>query len=219
MDYNHDMIHVIWICFFLAALSVQSTKAQSIDLKEAVILIAKKAHSKTEDVAAQMLQEEVQKRTGLRWQISSKYDTGKPAIAIATSSTNELADLEVPRRDCQELPEFKPEGYRICVEQHKQGESVVWIVGADARGVLFGVGRLLRLLDWGPAGLLWPRQQILPPRRLTRFAVTNWATVLEPIPTMLGMPPRMNNISVILSSLEPIASRTSRFRMNNQVHI
>lgn len=143
-------VHVIWMCSFLAALSVQSTKAKSIDLKETVILIAKKPHSKTEDVAAQMLQEEVQKRTGLRWQISSKYDTQKPAIAIAACATNELADLEVPRRDCQDLPEFKPEGYRICVEQRRRGESLVWIVGADARGVLFGVGRLLRLLDWGP---------------------------------------------------------------------
>jgi len=143
-------VHVIWMCSFLAALSVQSTKAESIDLKETVILIAKKPHSKTEDVAAEMLQEEVQKRTGLRWQISSKYDTQKPAIAIATCATNELADLEVPRRDCQDLPEFKPEGYRICVEQRRRGESLVWIVGADARGVLFGVGHLLRLLDWGP---------------------------------------------------------------------
>jgi len=150
MNYNHDMMHLVWICSFLAALSVQHTEAQSIDLKKAVILTPNKPHSKTENVAAQMLQEEIQKRTGLKWQISGKYDTGKPAIAIATCATNELTDLEVPRRDGQDLPEFKPEGYRICVQQNKTVRSVVWIIGADARGVLFGVGRLLRLLDCGP---------------------------------------------------------------------
>ncbi len=90
-----------------------------------------------------MFQEEVQKRTGLKWAISSEYDTHKPAIALVTASVNDLAGLKVPP-----LPGVKSEGYRICVAQGPG--PIVWVVGVDARGVLFGVGRLLRLLDWGP---------------------------------------------------------------------
>ena len=43
---------------------------------------------------------------------------------------------------------MRPEAYRL-VSGTREGRPVVWIVGADARGALFGVGRLLRTLSWG----------------------------------------------------------------------
>jgi hypothetical protein len=97
-----------------------------------------------------MLQQEVQKRTGLKWKISAEYRGRRPAIALAVAAENGVAGLKTPKRSGENLPESKREGYRICVEQGSSGGSVIWIVGADARGVLFGVGRLLRLLNWKP---------------------------------------------------------------------
>jgi hypothetical protein len=46
-----------------------------------------------------------------------------------------------------QLPESRPEGYRLYVENGKSG-AVVWVIGGDARGALYGVGQLLRRMDW-----------------------------------------------------------------------
>jgi hypothetical protein len=44
-------------------------------------------------------------------------------------------------------PERRAEGYRLLVER-RGADATVWILGADARGALFGVGELLRALRW-----------------------------------------------------------------------
>jgi hypothetical protein len=135
---------------FIAAFGTQAARALDLDLRNAVILTAEEPQVKTEIVAADMLRQEVQKRTGLRWKISSEYSGRKPAVAVASVGERELCGLVVPHRDGPDLPENKKEGYRICVRRDGRGAPVVWVIGADARGVLFGTGRLLRLLDWGP---------------------------------------------------------------------
>ncbi len=139
----------ISILLVVAVLGAQAANARDIDLTKAVILVAAKPHSQTEVAAATMLQQEVQKRTGLKWKISTEHPVRRPVIALAEASDSELAGLKVPRRGGQDLPESRPEGYRICVRQEGDGAPVIWIIGADGRGVLFGAGRLLRLLDWG----------------------------------------------------------------------
>ena len=45
------------------------------------------------------------------------------------------------------------EGYRLCVRKGETN-SGVYVLGNDMRGVLFGVGRLLRELHWG-RGRVW----------------------------------------------------------------
>ncbi len=71
-----------------------------------------------------MLVEEVQRRTGVAWTRAASAGTG-PTVVIETGSG-------------------PAEGYSIRV----QG-SVVRVAGNDARGVLFGVGRLLRAMHMG----------------------------------------------------------------------
>jgi len=145
-----ENVHSISILLIVAVLGTQAANARDIDLARTVILVTAGPHSQTEDAAATMLQQEVQRRTGLKWKITSERLGRRPVIALAEATKNELAGLKVPRRSGQDLPESRPEGYRICVSQDADGGPVIWIVGADARGVLFGAGRLLRLLEWGP---------------------------------------------------------------------
>jgi len=97
-----------------------------------------------------MLQQEVQKRTGLKWKTSTEYRGRRPAIALAIAGEDEIAGLTIPKRNGENLPESRREGYRIFVGRGSGGGPVIWVVGADARGMLFGVGRLLRLLNWKP---------------------------------------------------------------------
>ena len=139
----------ISMSIFIVAFGTQAARAVDLDLRNAVILSAKKPHVKTENIAANMLQQEVQKRTGLTWKISSERSVDAPVIAMVSMADNKLFGLAVPSRDTRDVPEHKKEGYRICVGRDNRDTPMVWIIGADARGILFGTGRLLRLLDWG----------------------------------------------------------------------
>ena len=92
-----------------------------LDLSGAVVKAAS-GLTGPEQKAIAMLVEEVDKRTGIRWPIAD--------------STSRAIPIEV--RDQHSGP---PEGYGIEVST-----ASVHVTGNDARGVLFGVGRLLREL-------------------------------------------------------------------------
>ncbi len=147
IDSRCAQIASLLIC--LVALEAQTARAGEVDLREATILIAEKPQAR-EVVAARMLQEEVRKRTGLTWEIPTGRPDRGAVIALATANAEELAGLKVPHRTGENLPELRQEGYRLCVQHRSAAGTVVWVIGADARGVLFGAGRLLRLLQWGP---------------------------------------------------------------------
>src|SRR5207247_1151060 len=72
----------------------------------------------------------------------------EPAIAITSQPQVAEWKRETPSR--KKEAESRPEGYRLFVEQKT---AAVWIIGADLRGTLFGVGRLLREIDWAPGSL------------------------------------------------------------------
>ena len=104
------------IPFLIAAVTLP---AAALDLTNATV-VSPPALSAPEAKAVTLLIEEVEKRSGIRWETS-------PAAAPATV---EIARATGP-----------PEGYTIHTAAH-----AVTISGNDARGVLFGIGRLLREL-------------------------------------------------------------------------
>jgi len=99
-----------------------------------------------ERTAVRVLVEEVAKRTNVRLPVSAQWPAvGVPAIAvgaIATASSWAAAGL----RGAASAPVPGPEGYRVALNASGRGAPTVLVLGADARGVLFGVGRLLREL-------------------------------------------------------------------------
>ena len=62
---------------------------------------------------------------------------------MATSNESEVNGVKIPKREGVNLPEFKKEGYRIFCGK-RDGRDIVWIIGSDERGILFGTGKLLR---------------------------------------------------------------------------
>jgi hypothetical protein len=90
--------------------------AAPLDLTKAVVV-----SSGEEKKAVAMLLDEVEKRTQIRWQQGSS-SPGPVVISIGRASSRK-----------------QPEGYEI-----RAGQTGVSVTGNDARGVLFGVGRLLR---------------------------------------------------------------------------
>jgi hypothetical protein len=97
--------------------------------------------------AVRMLVEEVEKRTGIRWPVTAARPArGAPVILVGTAE--ELRGTGVRHADLEGSQGPLPaEGF--CLRTFEGG---VEVVGNDARGVLFGVGRLLRELRMGRGG-------------------------------------------------------------------
>ena len=121
---------------FLPA-TAQSASEASIDLSAATVVVRPGTLPPAEKTAAAVLIEEIARRTGITLRQSTTLPTHGTAIAITSEGGG------------------KPEGYRLHSEP-RGGATVVWVSGADARGALFGVGRLLRELDWRPGALSLP---------------------------------------------------------------
>jgi len=121
--------------------------AQTINLNKAVIISSAKTNSQVVKTAIRMLKEEVKARTALDLQSDGDWKN-ETAIVLASSSETEVNGVQIPKRDGENLPELKKEGYRIfCTKQN--GRDVVWITGSDERGILFGTGKLLRTAIMG----------------------------------------------------------------------
>jgi hypothetical protein len=117
-----------------------------IDLSHATVVRAPHL-SNREEKAITLLMEEAQKRTRIRWQVAHGWPADTtPVIAVGTAPTLDAFAGPYARKLAGETGVRGAEGYRICVEKAGRAAPAVIVIGNDARGVLFGVGRLLRAL-------------------------------------------------------------------------
>jgi len=117
-----------------------------LDLAKAV-LVAPPNLSGPEGKALNLLVEEVQKRTLIRWEVAHTWPADSvPVIAVGPAAA--LKSFAGPfAAALASRPAVKgAEGYRIAVLKASRAAPAVFVIGNDARGVLFGVGRLLREL-------------------------------------------------------------------------
>jgi hypothetical protein len=105
----------------------------SINLKSCSIVTAPNA-SPREKKAAQVLAEEVEKRSQLRW----------PVVGHASTETTIYLGTRASVKGLEQAAHLSAEGFAI----HASGKSVT-VVGADERGLFYGVGKLLRTIAFG----------------------------------------------------------------------
>ena len=141
-------------------LNAVSFAASDIDLKNAVIVIRPGSLPNAEASAATVLVEEIEKRTRIHLETTAKWPEDKPVIAI--SSTQEVKGWKrnLPARPGKDLPEQRTDGYRLFVDTSQANAPLVWIIGADPRGALYGAGALLRHLEWAENALHVPSLDI-----------------------------------------------------------
>jgi len=109
---------------------VAGSQQPAIDLTQAVI-VTHQNFSGPENKAVEMLIEEVERRTELRWtRVNQLPSEGAPFISIDRAPIKGVSKSPLVR-----------EGYQI-----KTSGNTVSITGNDARGILFGVGHLLRTM-------------------------------------------------------------------------
>lgn len=112
-----------------------------LDLRSAVIVLPAEATPR-ERKAAQVLVDEVASRTQIRLPHGTDWPPdARPAIAVGRvgafgSMRGGPPKLDPPGR----------EGFQLSVTRGSGGAPTIWVLGVDERGVLFGVGRLLREL-------------------------------------------------------------------------
>jgi hypothetical protein len=124
--------------------------AANVDLRNAVVVVRPGQLPNAEKTAATVLTEELAKRTGLHLATSASWPKSKTVIAITSETRVPGWNRAIPIRSGGQAAETRAEGYRLFVDGGKGKASTVWVVGADPRGALYGVGQLLRRIDWAP---------------------------------------------------------------------
>jgi len=151
-----NVIH-LGIVLVLVSSGSETLALSSVDLSGALVLIREGDLPPGERAAAETLVEEFESRTGIALQTATSWPGAPRAvIAIASGPEVKIGGREVVRRTGDGLPENKPEGYRIWIESADTSAPVVWILGADGAGALFGVGHLLRKLVWSEGAAAIP---------------------------------------------------------------
>ena len=141
-----------WVLISLPSAPVHSDKDPAIDLSRAAIVLSESSSILAK--AAEMLQEEIFTRTNVRLIIVHEMPGSQgPVILLGTidSFGEEVSWLP----DGETVPR-KPESYGIWVDAADHKAPAVCLLGSDERGVLFAVGRLLRLLAMREGELTLP---------------------------------------------------------------
>jgi hypothetical protein len=109
-----------------------------------------------ERTAVRVLIEEIEKRTNIRLPVSSQWPSETtPAIAVGPLAGSPAWAGPGLRGTPSSTGTPGREGYRLVVNSATRTPAVL-VLGADARGVLFGVGRLLRELRMSRGSLQAP---------------------------------------------------------------
>ncbi len=103
-----------------------------------------------------MLLSEVERRTQIRWPLAHSWpEASTPVIAVGPASALPSFAGRFAEEVSTEPSPIGPEGYRIRIKRDGRGEAGL-VIGNDARGVLFGVGRLLRVMRMSRQRILIP---------------------------------------------------------------
>ena len=131
----------------LSALAGDAT-SDSIDLREAHLVVPDDLN-RAEKKSIDLLVDEISARTRLRLPIDTVWPANAQIPVIAISTVKQLKRLPGGIANSLTADDRQPraEGFRIRTETSNDQAPVILIVGDDSRGVLFGVGKLLRSLE------------------------------------------------------------------------
>jgi hypothetical protein len=122
----------------------------SLNFTNSVIVTPPKSE-RLERKAVTILQEEIQKRTGVQLSVITEWPKNQQSV-IAVGQTGQMQILAGPYSDILEDGRaLGREGFRLLIK-----ENVIFVVGNDPRGVLYGVGKLLRTLRMKPSSFSVP---------------------------------------------------------------
>lgn len=116
-----------------------------LDLSRATILVSREIENPMYETVGNVLAEEIEKRTAIELVKSNDWGSNT-TIALVLQGGADVLGEKVPGPQGVDKKPIKAEGYRI-VHQQDGEKDILWIIGADARGVLYGIGKLLRIAE------------------------------------------------------------------------
>ena len=144
----HRFLLLLVVSSSITLNNLHGADASDFDLTDAVIIVSPR-QTPLEQQAVQLLSEEVEARTNIRWRTSCEWPAdGKTAIVV--SSAGSLKEIEIPQVK-QFAAEFNQDASESFEIHTNADEKTVLVVGKDSRGVLYAVGRLLREVRLSPS--------------------------------------------------------------------
>ncbi len=131
----------LFLLLTLFIISCNTQVGSRVDLSQATLLISPSIKASFQETAANILVEEIAKRTELKLERADTWNT-RTVIALQLVDQNDLVGILPPTRN-DEHPEYRKEGYRL-MHENKDGKDILWIIAADTRGLLYGIGKFLR---------------------------------------------------------------------------
>lgn len=128
----------------LSIVAFAGLSAPALDLSSATIVVRGGDVPLVERTAATVLVEEVERRTGIALPVAESWPASGFAIALLSGPEAQIQGRPTPAAERANTAD----GYTLVT-----AEDAIWIMGADPNGALYGVGRLLRNLDWAPGKL------------------------------------------------------------------
>jgi len=135
--------------------AVPADQPNTLDLQSAIVVTPPDL-SGPEQKAVAMLLDEVEKRSLVRWPVMQEWPSNAQTVIAAGIATSLGKIAGAPASPDVFAPGTKPEAYRLKVISNGPA-TAVFIAGYDARGVLFGVGRLLREMRMSRGSVLLPK--------------------------------------------------------------
>jgi hypothetical protein len=133
--------------------SLPALAADGLDLTHATLVVrGTTTVPLVERTAATVLAEETEKRSGVKWRTATRWPGEGIVIALLSGKAAEFEGKPIPER----VRTTTAEGYGIATDTSNPGQPILWIVGADPRGALFGAGRVLRGLACRPGSVRLP---------------------------------------------------------------
>ncbi len=144
---------LLCLLFTFQTLWADDISTTFIDLKDFNVYLANDTESEVLKTAIQVLTEEIANRTDVYLKQVSQFTYDKNYILL---TTKDYLNKSSVFKKCSEIDSFskeveiqlKSEGFAIITGEDSNETHRVWIIGNDSRGVLFGVGKLLRILNY-----------------------------------------------------------------------
>ncbi|MBX7168325.1 MAG: hypothetical protein K1X74_18460 [Pirellulales bacterium] len=141
-------------CLFLPLLAA-AADAASLDLTAAVVVVPAQSPPRQQR-AVKLLLDEVEARSRVRWTVAHTWPEDARQAVIVVGQRAQLAEFSAALPENEIRGNDRPEGYLLRTLQRSDRTASIAVVGNDERGVLFGVGRLLRELRMRPGQVSLP---------------------------------------------------------------
>jgi hypothetical protein len=130
-------------------------RAGALDFSKATVVIREGDRPAAEKIAPTVLTEEIARRTGVTWNVTDRWPArADSVIALSVKSAPPAWKERVPASALDSSALEHTEGFSIRVRERTADQPpAIFVTGTDPRGLLFGVGKLLRSFDWGPGAV------------------------------------------------------------------